>query len=334
MADLVRLAHGAGGRLTGRLVAEVFAEAFGGPVLARLEDAAEVFAAGRRLALTTDAHVVRPLFFNGGDIGRLAVCGTVNDLAMKGARPRWLALSFVIAEGVEIETLRRIAVSIGRAAREAGVEVVAGDTKVVERGAADGVFITSSGIGEIPEGRDLCIDSVRPGDALVLSGPLAEHGVAVLDARESLKLGEAFRSDCAPLNHLVEAACRAVSHLRALRDPTRGGLASVCLEIAAACGARLVLDEKSLPLREPVRAACELLGLDPLHVANEGLFLAAVPEAGAGELLEALRAEPLGASAALVGRVEEGPAGAEMITEIGGRRRLAWLEGEPLPRIC
>ncbi len=325
----IRLAHGAGGRLTGELVAEVFAASFGNPVLERLEDAAELYLAGRRLAFTTDCHVVRPLFFAGGNIGRLAVCGTVNDLAMKGARPRFLSLGFVIAEGLEIEALRRIAASTADAAREAGVQIVAGDTKVVESSAADGVFITSSGVGEIPEGRELAISSVREGDLLVLSGDLAEHGVAVLDARESLELGEEFRSDCAPLAAMVERACAAAPNLRALRDPTRGGLAAACLEIAAASGRRLVLDERRLPVRPAVRAACELLGLDPLYVANEGIFLAVVPPEQAPALVAALSGQ-----AVIVGRVEAGPAGAEVQTEVGGRRRLAWLEGEPLPRIC
>ena len=330
----VRLAHGAGGRLTAELVGEVFAAHFGNEVLARLEDAAEVCLPGRRLAFSVDAHVVRPLFFPGGDIGRLAVCGTVNDLAAKGARPRFLSLGFVLAEGLEIEALRRVAASIAEAAAEAGVRVVAGDTKVVESTAADGVFITSSGIGEIPEGRELAVASVREGDRLVLTGPLAEHGLAVLDARESLGLGASLRSDCAPLGALAEAACAAAPGLRALRDPTRGGLAAVCLEIAAASGRRLVLEERRLPLRPAVRAACELLGLDPLGVANEGLYLAAVAPGEADRLVAALRAHPLGREAAVVGRVEAGPAGAEVETEPGGRRRLAWLEGEPLPRIC
>jgi len=330
----IRMAHGAGARLTGELVAEVFAASFGGPVLSRLEDSAEVYLPGSRLAFTTDCHVVRPLFFPGGDIGRLAVCGTVNDLAVKGARPRFLSLGFILAEGLELEMLERVARSVGAAAREAGAEVVAGDTKVVEAAAADGIFITSSGVGEIPAGRNLSIASAREGDLLVLSGNIAEHGVAVLDARESLGLGRDFASDCAPLNALVECACSAAPGLRALRDPTRGGLASVCLEIAAASGRRLVVDETALPIRPPVRAACEILGLDPLYVANEGLFVAVVPPDQAEALLKALRADPRGSDAAVIGRVERGNGDAEVETEAGGRRRLAWVEGEPLPRIC
>jgi hydrogenase expression/formation protein HypE len=332
-SDRIRLAHGAGARLTGQLVSGVFAAAFGGPVLERFEDSAELYLPGSRLAFTTDCHVVRPLFFPGGDIGRLAVCGTVNDLAAKGARPGFLSMGFVIAEGLEIEVLRRIATSIGEAAVQAGVKVVAGDTKVVEATAADGVFITSSGIGTIPEGRNASIAAAREGDLLVLSGGLAEHGVAVLDARESLGLGSEFASDCAPLNHLAEVGFAASPKLRALRDPTRGGLAAVCLEIAAACGHRLVLTETALPLRAAVRSACELLGLDPLYVANEGLFLAVVPAGEAQALLSAWRNTELGRAAAIVGRVESG-SGAEIETEVGGRRRLAWVEGEPLPRIC
>ncbi len=332
--DKIRMAHGAGARLTGGLVSEVFAKAFGGPVLSRLEDSAEVYLPGSRLAFTTDCHVVRPLFFPGGDIGRLAVCGTVNDLAVKGARPRYLSLGFILAEGLDLEIVRKVAESIGAAAREAGVQVVAGDTKVVEATAADGIFITSSGIGEIPASRNLSIASASDGDLLLLSGNLAEHGVAVLDSRESLKLGGGFASDCAPLNGLVEVACAASPHLRALRDPTRGGLASACLEVAAASRTRLVVAEAALPLRPSVRTACELLGLDPLYVANEGLFLAVVPESQAQSLLDALHAEPLGKYAAVIGRVESGNGNAEVETEAGGRRRLAWIEGEPLPRIC
>jgi hydrogenase expression/formation protein HypE len=328
------MAHGAGGRLTAELVAEVFAAEFGGPVLARLEDAAELYLPGRRLAFTTDSHVVRPLVFRGGDIGRLAVCGTVNDLAVKGARPRFISLGFVVAEGLDLEVLRQVASSIGEAAREAGVRVAAGDTKVVEASAADGLYVTSSGIGEIPEGRELSAGRVREGDLLVLSGPLAEHGIAVLDARESLNLGGEFRSDCAPLAGLTEASCAAAPGLRMMRDPTRGGLAAVCLEIAAASGRRLVLEERRLPVRPAVRSACELLGLDPLCVANEGIFLAVVAAPEAEALLETLRSLPRGREAALVGRVEGGPAGAEVETEVGGRRLLAFLEGEPLPRIC
>ena len=330
----IRLAHGAGARLTAELVREVFAGSFGGELLERAEDAAELYLPGTRLAFSTDAHVVRPLVFAGGDIGRLAVCGTANDLAMKGARPRFLSLGFVIAEGFETGLLRRLAESIGRAAAEAGVQVAAGDTKVVERGAADGLFITAAGIGEIPEGRDLAPSSIRPGDALVASGCIAEHGLAVLDAREGLGLGPAFRSDCAPLSPLVEAAFRAGLELRALRDPTRGGLATVCLEFAAASGRKLVLREREVPVRQAVRAASELLGLDPLYVACEGVLLAAVPGAQAQRLVAVLRGQPLGADAAVIGRVAEGPAGVELETAAGGRRRLSWLEGEPLPRIC
>ncbi|HOX08447.1 MAG TPA: hydrogenase expression/formation protein HypE [Planctomycetota bacterium] len=330
----IRLAHGAGARLTADLIREVFAPAFGNEHTARAEDAAEVRLAGTRLAFSTDAHVVRPLFFAGGDIGKLAVCGTVNDLAMKGARPRYLSLGFVIAEGFAIAELRRIAESIGAAAREADVEVAAGDTKVVERGAADGLFITAAGIGEIPEGRDLSPARLAAGDALVVSAPVAEHGLAVLDAREKLGLGPAFRSDCAPLGSLVEAAFASGAEIHALRDPTRGGLATVCLEFAGLSGRRLVLRERDLPVRPAVASAAALLGLDPLYVACEGVCLAAVAGRDAGKLVAALRAHPLGVQAGIVGRVEEGPAGAEIETAAGGRRRLAWLEGEPLPRIC
>jgi hydrogenase expression/formation protein HypE len=330
----VRLAHGAGSRLTRELVAEVFARHFGNPVLHRLEDSAEICLPGRRVALTTDAHVVRPLFFPGGDIGRLAVCGTVNDLAAKGARPHGLSLAFIIAEGLPLESLDRVAASAGAAAREAGVDIVAGDTKVVEASAADGLFVVSAGVGAIPEGRDLAVAGVREGDRLVLTGHLAEHGVAVLNAREGLGLAGDLRSDCAPLNGLAESALAACPGLRALRDPTRGGLAAACLEIAAASGRRLVLQEDALPLRPAVRAACDLLGLDPLHVANEGLFLAAVAPDEADRLLAALRAHPLGTHAAVVGHVAAGREGVEIETQAGGRRALAWMEGEPLPRIC
>ncbi len=333
-SEKIRLAHGAGSRLTGELVRSVFAEAFGGAVLRRMEDAAEVYLPGRRLAFATDAHVVRPLEFPGGDIGKLAVCGTVNDLAAKGACPRYLSLSFIIAEGLEIDLLKRIVASIASSAKQAGVEIVAGDTKVVEASAADGLFITSSGIGEIPPDRNLAIASAREGDRLVLSGQLAEHGVAILNARESLGLGDDFRSDCAPLGSLTEAACSACGQLRALRDPTRGGLAAVVLEIAEASDCRLLLQERELPIRSGVRAACEMLGLDPLYIANEGLFLAVVASEEAQDLLTAWRATDAGRQAKIIGRVESGSVGVELETDIGARRRLAWMEGEPLPRIC
>ncbi|MGD0093169.1 MAG: hydrogenase expression/formation protein HypE [Planctomycetota bacterium] len=361
MPELVRMAHGSGGRLMHRLIEEVFLPRFGAPPGQAGDDAAEIELGAGRCAFTTDSFVVRPLFFPGGDIGRLAVCGTVNDLAAKGARAEFLAVAFVLEEGLPLETLARVADSLAAAAREAGVRIVTGDTKVVERGAADGLYITTSGVGRICEGVSVSGANARPGDAVILSGTAAEHGVAVMNARHALGLGEAeLQSDCAPLGEMVLAGCMAVSVPRAsrpplagrqsaktkaggtpavpgvhaLRDPTRGGVATALAEIAQQSQVRIVIEERAVPLRLPVQRACELLGLDPLYVASEGRMLACLPAPQQEAFVGALRAHPLGREAAVIGRVEAGPAGVVLLTASGGQRPLRMLEGDPLPRIC
>jgi hydrogenase expression/formation protein HypE len=288
-----------------------------------------------RYAFTTDSFVVKPLFFPGGDIGRLAVCGTVNDLAAKGASAEYLSAAFVLEEGLPIETLSRVADSMAAAAREAGVRIVTGDTKVVERGAADELFIATSGIGRIADNVNVSGANARPGDVVIVSGTIAEHGAAVMNARHGLGLGGTeLRSDCAPLSQLVLAALAATPGVHALRDPTRGGVATALVEIARQSSVRIVIEEHAVPLRLPVRRACELLGIDPLYVASEGRMLAVVPQTQKDAFLSALRSHPLGCEAAEIGRVEAGSAGVVLHTTIGGLRPLIMLEGDPLPRIC
>lgn len=331
----VLLAHGDGGLLTHRLISEVFLPRLGNPVLVRREDAAVLAVEADALALTTDSFVVRPLFFPGGDIGRLAVCGTVNDLTMVGARPLYLSAGFLLEEGLDLEVLGRVLDSMRAAAAEAGVEVVAADTKVVERGSVDGVFINTAGLGVLSPGGRLGPEMVRPGDRLLVSGSLGEHELAVVVARGDLGIESDIRSDCAPLNGLVgEIMARCPGALRFMRDPTRGGLATVACEMAAACGMDFYLHEESIPVGEEARGLCDLLGLDPLYLANEGKFLAVVDRAQAESVLEVCRAHPLGASAALVGEVRPGRGHAYLVTALGGTRRLELLTGAQFPRIC
>ncbi len=348
----VTLAHGAGGRLTAELVREVFLKHFQSRHLAPLGDSALVPPGGGGLALTTDGFVVDPLFFPGGDIGRLAVCGTVNDLAVAGAAPAYLTASFIIEEGLPFEVLERVGLSMARAAEEAGVEVVTGDTKVVERGGCDKLFIVTSGVGFVLPAADTGASRVRPGDRLVLSGPVGQHGVAVLSQREGLGFASSVRSDCAPVagltTRLIEELGPAV---RWMRDPTRGGLATVVCELAEETGLDVFLEEEVIPVPSDVAAACELLGLDPLYLANEGKVLVVVEEAAAQRAVDLLR-EAGQADAAVVGRVEEvvvrtpGGTGAHgdrrpeprpgayLRTPYGGTRFLERLAGEQLPRIC
>jgi hydrogenase expression/formation protein HypE len=332
----VVLGHGSGGRLTRALIEKYFYPPLANPDLLRGDDSAVLKSpGGGRFALTTDSHIVAPLFFPGGDIGRLAVCGTVNDLAMVGAQPRWLTAGFILEEGLPLETLERVVASMRQAADEAGVAIVAGDTKVAEKGKADGLFISTSGVGWIPEGREVGGAQARPGDAVLLSGPLGEHGIAVLAARGELAFEAEVRSDIAPLNGLVEAlfACGAEVHV--LRDPTRGGLATTLNEIATQSGVCLQLTEADLPVRPPVVAACEMLGFDPLYVANEGKLVALVRGEDAALALQAMRAEPYGAEACVIGEVLPEPAGLVLLrTAIGGTRVVDALSGEMLPRIC
>ncbi|OGR69417.1 MAG: hydrogenase expression/formation protein HypE [Elusimicrobia bacterium GWC2_61_19] len=330
----VLLGHGSGGRLSRELVEQVFLKSFSNPALAPLEDAAEVTLGGARLAFTTDSYVVTPVEFPGADIGRVAVCGTVNDLAVKGARPAALSAGFILEEGFPADVLKRITASMKRAADEAGVSIVTGDTKVVEKGHADGIFINTSGIGLIPKGRRLTSSVVRHGDVIIVSGNLADHGVAVMNARSKLGLEGGIKSDAAPLNRMIEGALRHCG-VRAMRDITRGGLATVLNEVAGACGLTAEVEEDLVPVSPAARNACALLGLDPMYVANEGkIALFAAPEA-AGKVLKALRADKYGRNAVVVGRmVREKKPQVRLKTSIGGARIMLMLEGEQLPRIC
>lgn len=330
----VLLAHGGGGRMTRALIDRVFAHAFG-PGLDATHDAAVLPAPGQRLAFTTDGYVVRPPFFPGGDIGALAVNGTVNDLAMAGARPVALSAAFVLEEGLPLDDLRRIAASMKRAADAAGVRIVTGDTKVVDRGKGDGVFVTTSGVGVVEHGAALGPASIRPGDAVIVSGDLGRHGAAILAAREALGLEAAIESDCAPLWAPVSALLARGVEVHALRDLTRGGLASALVELSEAAGLRFDLVEAALPVREDVLGLCELLGLDPLQVACEGRFVAFVPEAQAERALEVLREHPVSAGAARVGRVSDGAQALVALRTTGGATRVVDMpSGELLPRIC
>ncbi len=336
--DRVTLAHGSGGKDTQNLVDAVFAPSLANPILAREEDAATLIVPGlaRPLAFTTDAFVVRPLFFPGGDIARLAVHGTINDLAAGGADPFAMAAAFVLEEGFPIDDLRRLAASMGEAARAAGIAVVAADTKVVERGKADGLYVAASGLGLVrPEAR-LSPAGARPGDRVLVTGPIGDHGVAILIARHDLDLECDVESDSAPLAGLAGVLLTALGvDVHAMRDATRGGVATVLNEIAEASAVGIAVEEADVPVREAVRGACELLGIDPLHMANEGRLVAIVAGDRAEEALAILRGRPDGAGAAIVGTVIDGPPGMVQVrTAIGGRRVLDRLSGDALPRIC
>ncbi|MCP5060625.1 MAG: hydrogenase expression/formation protein HypE [bacterium] len=337
--DRVTLAHGAGAGASARLFDELLAPRLGGGPLDERHDSALLDApeAGARLAFTTDSFVVSPLEFPGGDIGSLAVHGTLNDLAMSGARPRALSCGLILEEGLPLTTLARIAESMGAAARTAGVPIATGDTKVVERGKGDGIFVNTSGVGVVSPGRELHPKLVVPGDVLILTGSLGCHGAAVLCAREGLSFDADIMSDSEPLPDLVENLLEAVPEVHCLRDPTRGGLGALVHEIAAAAGVELRLEEAALPVDAPVASLCEILGLDPLFLACEGRFAAFVPEAHAGTALAALRSHPLGRAARCVGRVEPSTRGRTRVvveTRIGATRLLPLPAGEPLPRIC
>jgi hydrogenase expression/formation protein HypE len=333
--ERITLSHGSGGKATQTLIEAVFLEAFSNPLLAPLEDGAVLEAHGGRLAFTCDSYVVSPLFFPGGDIGCLSVHGTVNDVAMAGARPLYLAASFILEEGFPLADLKRIVESMARAAREAGVAIVTGDTKVVERGKGDGVFITTTGVGVVPPGIHIDGAAARPGDAILLSGSIGEHGVAIMSKRESLDFDTEILSDTAALNGLVEQMLAAMPRVRVLRDPTRGGLATTLNEIARQSGVGMQIEESAIAVAPQVDAACEFLGLDPLYVANEGKLVAICAAEDAAALLAAMRAHPLGRQAALIGSVTDDPHGfVQMRTRFGGRRVVDWLSGEQLPRIC
>ena len=333
--EQILLAHGGGGRLGADLLKNVFLPAYGNDVLSRLEDQATLDWPGGRLAFTTDAFVVRPYFFPGGDIGKLAVNGTVNDLAVGGARPLFLSAAFILEEGLPVADLERIAASMRDACREAGVALVTGDTKVVDKGKGDGVFIATSGVGVVPDGVSLSIRAGRPGDAVVVSGTIGDHGMAILTRREGIELESVLESDTAPLADLAQLALRTCPSIRVMRDPTRGGLAATLTELAQASSVGVRIDELRIPLRPEVKGACEVLGLDPLHIANEGKLVAVLPAADADRLVEALRAHPLGRNAARIGELlADGPGLLRMKSRAGGERLVTQPAGEPLPRIC
>ncbi|NIM93196.1 MAG: hydrogenase expression/formation protein HypE [Anaerolineales bacterium] len=334
--DTIVLGHGSGGKMTQDLILRSFYPPFENPTLLRGNDAAVVSPPNTGgLAISTDSHIVSPLFFPGGDIGSLAVCGTVNDLAMVGAQPLWLTAGFIIEEGLPIFVLEQAVESMKIAAEEAGVIIIAGDTKVTERGKADGLFITTSGVGWVPQDREVEGANAKPGDVVILSGSLGDHGIAVLAARGELAFESEIESDIAPLNGLVEAMFQVSSSIHVLRDPTRGGLATTLNEIARQSQVTITLDEDAIPVRPEVEAACEMLGFDPLYVANEGKLVAILPAQDADAVLDAIKKVPYGSHACRIGEVQESPAGRVLMrTSIGGTRVVDVLAGEMLPRIC
>jgi hydrogenase expression/formation protein HypE len=334
MEDRILLAHGSGGKLSHDLVKNTFVSILDNPLLNRLDDSAVLHLAGR-LAFTTDSYVVSPLFFPGGDIGKLAVCGTVNDLSMAGADPMYLSLSLIIEEGFSVTQLKTIITSVQRTAAEAGVKVVTGDTKVVNRGAADKLFINTAGVGPIPEGLDIASSRARVGDRVILSGPIGDHGIALLSQREGLRFESSLESDCAPLNGLVKEMVAASGDIHCLRDPTRGGLASTLNEFAEGSKVGVRIEEEKIPVRDLVRGACELMGFDPLYVANEGKLVAVVPPRDAEKLLGIMRRNPYGQEAVIIGEiVSDHPGRVVMKTRLGTSRIVDMLTGELLPRIC
>ena len=337
--DRVLLGHGSGGRLSADLVQRLFLPAFHNDILARLEDQAVCDLAPHggagRIAFTTDSFVVKPIFFPGGDIGSLAVNGTINDLAMGGATPLFLSAAFILEEGLPLEDLRRIAASMRAACDAAGVTLVAGDTKVVDRGKGDQVFITTAGIGMVPPGVSLSVSACRPGDRVIVSGTIGDHGIAIMSVREGLEFETALESDTASLADLTRVMLEACPDIRCMRDPTRGGVSSTAHEIAAASKVGVSLDEAAIPMRDEVRGACEILGLDPLYVANEGKLIAVVPAESAARLVSVMQGHPLGARSAIVGEITGAHPGMVVLrSRVGGTRVVTMLAGEQLPRIC
>ncbi len=331
----IQMDHGAGGRASHDLVANTFMPALANPILAELNDSALLDFQGVRLAMSTDSYVVDPIFFPGGDIGSLAVHGTVNDLAMRGAQPSYLSVGFILEEGLELTELERLLTSMATAAQEAMVQVVAADTKVVERGKADRIFINTAGVGVIPAGVDVAGQNAKPGDLVLINGPMGDHGIAVLSTREGLSFQTKIESDSAPLNGLVSAMLEVSRNIHVLRDPTRGGVATALNEVAKQSGVGIRLEESSLPVRPQVNAACEMLGLDPLYVANEGKVLVLVPSEDAELVLDSMRQHPLGKDGCIIGEVvSDYPGRVVLQTGIGGRRIVDMLSGEQLPRIC
>jgi len=333
--DRILLAHGSGGELSHELITSLFVKAFHNLILASLDDGAVLKVEGKRWAFTTDSYVVTPIFFPGGDIGKLAVCGTVNDLSMSGAKPLFLSAGFIIEEGFPFSSLEKIVASMQRTAAEAGVEIVTGDTKVVNRGGADGIFINTAGIGLIPEGVNISGSNARPGDRVLLSGSIGDHGIAILSSREGLQFSTTLQSDCASLNEFVARMLEVSPKIHCLRDPTRGGLSTTLNELARQSGVGIWVDEARIPIKEEVKGACELLGLDPFILANEGRLVAVVAEEVAEMILQRMRTHPLGQEAALIGEVREEPKQKVVLrTRIGLTRILDMVVGEPLPRIC
>ncbi len=328
----IRLGHGSGGLLMSRLIKDVVLKYFDNKILKRLEDAAELPTPRNKIAFTTDSYVVDPIFFPGGDIGKLAICGTINDLVMKGAVPKYLSLSFIIEEGFDLDALEKILRSAARTARAAGVAVVCGDTKVVEKGKADKIFINTSGIGIIK--KHLGKDRIRAGDRIMISGTIGDHGIAVMNERLRLGLEFAVKSDVAALNGIVEKILKLGKYVHFMRDPTRGGVVSVLNEAIDSTGLGIMIDESKVPIRRQVRGASEILGLDPLYIANEGKFVALIDSREADNILRSTKAHPLGRKAALVGKVVRQPKGVWLKTRIGGKHPLLQLEAEGLPRIC
>jgi hydrogenase expression/formation protein HypE len=331
--DAVLLGHGSGGKLTADLIRNLFVPVLGSRELRRLGDAAVVEVNGTRLAFTTDAFVVQPPFFPGSDIGALSVYGTVNDLAMMGATPMFLSAAFILEEGLPMRSLGLVVASMADACGRAGVELVAGDTKVVERGSADGLFVITSGFGLVPDGVEVGPERARAGDVVLISGPVGSHGVAVMSRRAGIEFEADVASDTAPLTEVAHAMISA-GDVRCLRDATRGGVASVLNELADASGSSITIRESAIPILEPVRAACEMLGLDPLYVANEGVCVAIVSPGDAAAVLDAARGTRMGACAAIVGTVEQGPAAVRVESSLGTRRPLLMLSADQLPRIC
>ena len=331
----VLLAHGGGGKLTHQLIQKMFLSQFGNEFLAPLHDGAIVNVNGSRLAFSTDSYVINPIFFPGGDIGELAVNGTINDLAMCGATPLYLSSALIIEEGFAMEDLWRVVLSMQRAAAAGGVKLVTGDTKVVDRGKGDKIFVNTSGIGSIPEGVNIDPTSIRPGDKILINGPIAVHGIAIMSVREGLEFETEIKSDTAALNGLVSTMLNATKSIRVLRDPTRGGVASVLNELAESSQIGLRIHEESIPISDEVRGACEILGLDPLYVANEGKVIAVVPPEQADVVLAAMRSHPLGAESQIIGEAIAGHKGTVLMqSNIGGSRVVDMLSGEQLPRIC
>lgn len=335
----IRLAHGSGGALMHELIERVIVGRIGNPILEELDDSAELpdllghRLEGGRMALTTDSYVVQPLFFPGGDIGKLAVCGTVNDLAMKGARPAYLTLGLVMEEGLPMADLERVLDSIAETAESAGVVVVAGDTKVVERGSIGGLILNTAGVGVIPDGRTLSSSRVMEGDSVIVTGTIGDHETAIVVARERLRLRESILSDCAPLNALAEVILDACPETRTMRDPTRGGLATTLCEIASRAGVGITIEESDIPIERKVQTVCDILGFDPVYMANEGKAVVVVPGPDADRVVRAMRGHELGRDAALIGSVGGRP-GVYLKTVVGGIRPVVMLEGVQLPRIC